>query len=52
VLVELAEHLKADLLIVGNRGMTGVRRFMLGSVPNKVAHHAPCSVLIVDTGEK
>ena len=52
VLVDLAEHLKADLLIVGNRGMTGVRRFMLGSVPNKVAHHAPCSVHIVDTGEK
>ena len=52
VLVDLAEHLHADLLVVGNRGMAGVRRFMLGSVPNKVAHHAPCSVLIVDTAKR
>jgi len=35
-------------LVVGNRGMLGSRRF-LGSVPNAVTHHAPCSVLIVET---
>jgi nucleotide-binding universal stress UspA family protein len=29
--------------------MTGVRRFMLGSVPNKLSHHSPASLLIVDT---
>jgi nucleotide-binding universal stress UspA family protein len=29
--------------------MTGTKRFLLGSVPNKVTHHAPCSVLIVRT---
>jgi nucleotide-binding universal stress UspA family protein len=29
--------------------MTGAQRFLLGSVPNKVSHHAPCSVLIVRT---
>jgi nucleotide-binding universal stress UspA family protein len=39
-----------DLLVVGNRGMTGVTRFLrLGSVPNKVSHHLPCSLLIVKT---
>ena len=39
-----------DLLVMGNRGMTGVTRFLrLGSVPNKVAHHIPCSLLIVKT---
>src|SRR5271165_6139530 len=39
----------ADLVIVGNRGMTGAKRFVLGSVPNKVSHHCPCSLLIVET---
>jgi nucleotide-binding universal stress UspA family protein len=48
VLCDLASHLDADLIVVGNRGMQGGRRF-LGSVPNTVSHHAPCSVLIVDT---
>ena len=39
-----------DLLVMGNRGMTGVTRFLrLGSVPNKVSHHLPCSLLIVKT---
>ena len=39
-----------DLLVMGNRGMTGVTRFLrLGSVPNKVTHHLPCSLLIVKT---
>jgi nucleotide-binding universal stress UspA family protein len=39
-----------DLLVLGNRGMTGVTRFLrLGAVPNKVAHHIPCSLLIVKT---
>ena len=39
-----------DLLIVGNRGMTGVSRFLrLGSVPNKVTHQLPCSLLVVKT---
>lgn len=38
-----------DLLVVGNKGMTGVARFLLGSVPNKVSHHAPCALLIVRT---
>jgi len=49
LLVAIAEEVGADLVVVGNRGMTGVRRFVLGSVPNKVSHHCPCSLLIVDT---
>jgi nucleotide-binding universal stress UspA family protein len=48
-LIRVAEEVGADLLVIGNRGMTGVKRFVLGSVPNKVSHHAPCSLLIVDT---
>jgi nucleotide-binding universal stress UspA family protein len=47
-LIDVAEQVGADLLVVGNRGMSGMRR-MLGSVPNKVAHHCPCDLLIVDT---
>src|SRR5687767_11281201 len=48
-LIDIAENVKADLIVVGNRGMGGVKRFVLGSVPNKISHHAPCSVLIVHT---
>jgi len=44
-----AEEREADLIIVGNKGMTGAKRFLLGSVPNKISHHAPCSVLIIRT---
>ena len=33
--------------MVGNKGMTGATGFLLGSVPNKVTHHAPCSVLVI-----
>lgn len=38
-----------DLMVVGNRGMTGASRFMLGNVPNKVSHHATADLLIVKT---
>jgi nucleotide-binding universal stress UspA family protein len=48
-LVEAAEQGDYDLLVVGNKGMTGVSRFFLGSVPNKVSHHVHCSLLIVKT---
>jgi nucleotide-binding universal stress UspA family protein len=47
--LDVAEERGADLVIVGNKGMTGAKRFLLGSVPNKVSHHAPCSVLIIRT---
>jgi nucleotide-binding universal stress UspA family protein len=48
-ILDVAEERDADLVVVGNRGMTGARRFLLGSVPNRVSHHAPCSVLIIRT---
>jgi nucleotide-binding universal stress UspA family protein len=48
-ILDVAEEREADLIIVGNKGMTGAKRFLLGSVPNKVSHHAPCSVLIIRT---
>jgi nucleotide-binding universal stress UspA family protein len=48
-LISLAESVNADLIVVGNRGMTGAARFVLGSIPNKVSHHSPCSLLIVRT---
>jgi nucleotide-binding universal stress UspA family protein len=48
-ILDVAEERAADLIVVGNKGMTGAKRFLLGSVPNKVSHHAPCSVLIIRT---
>ena len=49
MLVEAAEDTGADLIVVGSKGMTSATRFVLGNVPNKVSHHAPCSVLIIRT---
>ena len=46
VLVRLADECGADLLVIGNRGM---KRRVLGSVPNTVTHKADCSVLVVKT---
>jgi nucleotide-binding universal stress UspA family protein len=48
-ILDVAEEEQADLIVVGNKGMTGAKRFLLGSVPNKVSHHAPCSVMIIRT---
>jgi nucleotide-binding universal stress UspA family protein len=48
-ILDVAEEEHADLIVVGNKGMTGAKRFLLGSVPNKVSHHAPCSVMIIRT---
>jgi nucleotide-binding universal stress UspA family protein len=48
-ILDVAEEQNADLIVVGNKGMTGAKRFLLGSVPNKVSHHAPCSVMIIRT---
>ncbi|MBI4261193.1 MAG: FAD-dependent oxidoreductase [Actinobacteria bacterium] len=49
VLAFSAERMGVDLIVVGNRGMGSPSRFRLGSVPERVAHTAPCDVLIVDT---
>jgi nucleotide-binding universal stress UspA family protein len=48
-ILDVAEEKNADLIVIGNKGMTGAKRFLLGSVPNKVSHHAPCSVMIIRT---
>ena len=46
VLCRYAEEQEADVLVIGNKGM---ERRLLGSVPNSVAHRAPCSVIVVKT---
>jgi len=48
-LIDAADEQNADLIVVGNRGMRGGKRLLLGSVPNRVAHHAGRDVLIVHT---
>jgi nucleotide-binding universal stress UspA family protein len=48
VILDFAYDAGADLIVVGNRGMTG-RRGRFSSVPNSIAHDAPCAVLIVPT---
>jgi nucleotide-binding universal stress UspA family protein len=47
-LIAVAGEVGAQMIVVGNKGMVGARR-MLGSVPNRISHHAPCCVLIVQT---
>jgi nucleotide-binding universal stress UspA family protein len=47
VIIDVAQDRDADLIVIGSRGHTGLRRFLLGSVASKVAHHAPHSVTIV-----
>lgn len=46
-IVEAAEQLDADLVVVGTHGRTGLRRLALGSVAEGVVRHARCSVLVV-----
>lgn len=48
-LIDVTEDTGGDLIVVGSKGMTSASRFVLGSVPNTVSHHAPCDVLIVPT---
>jgi ubiquinone biosynthesis protein len=48
-IVEAAREEDADVLVVGSVGMQGRKEFLLGNVPNRVSHNAPCTVVIVDT---
>jgi nucleotide-binding universal stress UspA family protein len=48
-LIDVAEARGADLIVVGDKGLSSPARFLLGSVPSKVVHHAPCHVLVVRT---
>jgi nucleotide-binding universal stress UspA family protein len=51
LIVETAEAEGADVLVVGNIGMSGRKEFLLGNVPNRVSHSARCTVVIVNTAE-
>lgn len=46
-IVKAAEAEKVDLIVVGSRGLTEVRAFLLGSVSDKISHHAKCPILIM-----
>jgi nucleotide-binding universal stress UspA family protein len=48
-LLQIADANHAELIVIGNKGMSGAGRYLLGSVPNKISHHASCNVLIVRT---
>jgi nucleotide-binding universal stress UspA family protein len=47
VIIDVANQEQADLIVIGSRGLTGIKRYLLGSVSTKVSEHAPCSVMIV-----
>ena len=49
VILDTAELRGADVIVVGSKGMTSPKRFLVGSVPNRISHHAPCDVIIVRT---
>ena len=51
LIVAAAEAERADVLVVGNIGMSGRREFLLGNVPNRVSHSARCTVVIVNTAD-
>jgi nucleotide-binding universal stress UspA family protein len=46
-IIDLAEELRAGLIVMGSRGLGGVRRALLGSISDSVVRHAPCPVLVV-----
>lgn len=51
-ILKAARQQKADLVLVGSKGLTGLRRFLMGSVAHTVSQHAPCSVLVVRSSKK
>jgi nucleotide-binding universal stress UspA family protein len=48
-IVETADEEGADVVVVGNAGMSGRKEFLLGNVPNRVSHNARCTVIIVNS---
>jgi ubiquinone biosynthesis protein len=48
-IVEIADEERVDVVVVGNLGMSGRKKFLLGNVPNRVSHNARCTVIIVNT---
>ena len=49
-IIDNAERWQADLVVLGSHGRTGLEHFLMGSVADAVARHAPCSVEIVRLG--
>lgn len=47
MIVEIARKKKADIIVMGSHGRTGLTRLLMGSVTSRVIGHAPCSVLVV-----
>jgi len=52
VICRVAQERDCDLIVVGSRGLTGLKRLMLGSISNAVAAKAPCPVLVVKLYER
>jgi nucleotide-binding universal stress UspA family protein len=48
-ILDVAEKVGADLIVIGNKGIGSAKRFVLGNVPSKVVHHSPCSTHVVHT---
>jgi nucleotide-binding universal stress UspA family protein len=48
-IIDVAGELGAGLIVVGNKGIGSLRRFILGNVPSKVVHSSPCSTYVVHT---
>jgi len=48
-ILDIAEDVGADLIVVGNRGIDSKARFVIGNVPSRVVHHAKCSTFVVNT---
>jgi nucleotide-binding universal stress UspA family protein len=49
VIEEEAQRLEADLIVIGTRGLSGLKHLLLGSIAERVVQHAPCPVLTVKT---
>jgi nucleotide-binding universal stress UspA family protein len=46
-IVDEAQNEDAELIVLGTRGLSGAKRWLMGSVSTRVVHHAPCNVLVV-----
>jgi len=49
VITDLARELMSNVIVMGSHGRTGVKRFLIGNVAEKVIGYAPCPVLIAKT---
>jgi nucleotide-binding universal stress UspA family protein len=48
-ILDIAEEIGASVIIVGNKGIGSLKRFVLGNVPSKIVHNSPCSTYVVRT---